>query len=859
MSVTFTLNGEPVTLDPEGPTSALEALRDGLGIRSPKDGCSPQGACGCCTVLIDGKPAMTCLRDVTKLDGKTVTTLEGVDPAKRRILSQAFTETGGLQCGFCTPGIASAVALLDKDPEPSAKRVKAALGQHLCRCTGYQAIVDAIQTAGRRWNQEPASTPETPDDRYQGRELTMGARAYVNDMVVEGMLHGALRLTDHPRARVLGIDLSGAMAVPGVRAILTHEDLPASTTIGLIRADWPVYIGLGELTHCVGSCLASIAADSRGAAREAAARIQVEYELLAPLTDPEDALKPGAPRVHEDSPNHVDTCVVARGDVDAALASSAHVLEETFWTQRVEHAFLEPEASLAVPTQAGLEVFTQGQGVHEDRKQIAAVLGWEPERVVVTLIPNGGGFGGKEDLTVQHHAALLAWKTGAAVKVTLSRDESMRLHPKRHPMKLEYTLGADAEGHLTAVRARIVGDTGGYLSVGDKVMERAAGHSCGPYKVPAVDVRALTVYTNNPTCGAFRGFGANQASFAIEGLMDRLAERVGVDGYDIRERNLLAEGDPFATGQLMDSGVGIRQTLEAVREVYKDHPRAGIACGIKNTGIGNGMADTGRVLIRAVAADRIEVFTGFTEMGQGLFTVLRGIVCRELGVPPEAVTVVTSTEYAVECGMTTASRATMLCTEACLRACDAARAELGEGGLVPGHEFLGEFSCDFTVKPGGDEPNPVTHVTFGYATQVVLLDAQGHLEKVIAAHDVGRVMNQVACHGQVVGGVHMGLGHALTEDLPATGGHLDSTRLVDLRILRARHTPEIEVLLLEVPDPHTTRGVKGVGEIGLVPTAGAVAGALHAFDGIFRVRLPMKGSAAARAILPRRLREDDHP
>jgi selenium-dependent xanthine dehydrogenase len=859
-SVSFTLNGQPVILEIQGPVTALAALRDRLGVTTAKDGCSPQGACGCCTVLVDGRPAMSCLRDVRKLDGRSVITIEGLEADKAATLAQAFVETGALQCGYCTPGIVlSAAALLDKDPAPSEARVEAALGPHLCRCTGYKGIVRGVLVAGQRWGEPRPSPALRPGDRYQGRELALGARAFVNDMSRPGMLHGALRLTDHPRARVVALDLRRALAVPGVRRVLTAAELPAARSVGLIRPDWPVYVGRGDLTHCVGSCLASVVADTREAARLAAERIEVTYEVLEPLTDPEEALAEGAPRVHADSPNHVDTCVVARGDVDAALAASAHVLEETFWTQRVEHAFLEPESSLAVPGDDGtMEVFTQGQGVHEDRRQIAAVLGWDPRQVRVTLVPNGGGFGGKEDLTVQHHAALLAQATGSPVKLTLSRDESMRLHPKRHPMRLDYTVGADAQGHLTAVRARIVGDTGGYLSVGGKVLERAAGHSCGPYRVPSVDVRALTVYTNNPSCGAFRGFGANQASFAMEGMMDRLAVRVGVDGYDIRERNLLALGEPFATGQRMDSGVGIRQTLEAVRETFKAHPRAGIACGIKNTGIGNGMADTGRVLIRVLGPRRLSVYTGFTEMGQGLFTVLRGLICRELGVEPEGVEVTTSTEYAVECGMTTASRATMLCTEAALRACEALKQAGGGLSELVGQEFLGEFTCDFTVKPGGGEANPVTHVTFGYATQVVLLDEQGRLEKVVAAHDVGRVMNPVTCRGQIEGGVHMGLGHALTEDLPSTGGLLDSTKLNDLRILRAKDTPEIEVILVEVPDPHTREGVKGVGEIGLVPTSGAVAGALLAFDGIHRVRLPMKGSAAARAILPRRLREDDH-
>ena len=861
-SIRFALDGRSVQAEVEPEMTALEVLRDRFGITTVKDGCSPQAACGCCTAIVNGRAVMTCVKKAELLDGAEVTTLAGLEESKRNTLARAFTEVGGLQCGFCTPGIAiRAATLLDKQPDASREAIRGALGSHLCRCTGYQRVVDAIEVAGRRWQQpdEPALF-DLALQRYAGGELTLGERAFVDDLEAEGLLHGALRLTDHPRARVVAVDVAPAMAIPGVVAVLTAEDLPAARRIGHIRADWDVYVGVGGVTQCVGSALASVVAETRAAARAGAAAIAVDYEVLEPVTDPEAALQDGAPQVHPDFPNLVEVCRIDRGDVDAALAKSTHVLSEVFQSQRVEHAFVEPESCVVVPKGEGIQVFTQGQGVHEDQRQIAEALGWERERVEVTLVPSGGGFGGKEDLSVQHHAALLAVRAGRPVKLTLSRDESMRLHPKRHPLTMQYTVGCDPEGRLTAVKARLVGDTGGYLSVGTKVLERAAGHSCGPYRVPSVQVEALTVYTNNPTCGAFRGFGVNQTAFAIDGMLDRLAELVGLDGYAIRERNILEEGEAFATGQLMDSGIGIRQCLEAVREAYYGAEYAGIGCGIKNTGIGNGMADTGRVLLRVEGPERLAVYTGFTEMGQGLFTVLRGVVSERTGVPAEFISVETSTQYAVLCGMTTASRATMLTVEAARRACLGMSEALEGSGMAElvGQEFAGEFVCDFTVAPGGDEPNPVTHVAFGYAAQVVVLREDGTLAKVVAAHDVGRVMNRVACEGQIEGGVHMGLGFALTEDLPSEGGYLVSTRLADLGLIKAKHTPEIEVVLIEVPDPHTEYGVKGVGEIGLVPTAPAVAGALWKFDGIRRRVLPMRGSAAARVMLPRRLREEDH-
>jgi xanthine dehydrogenase molybdenum-binding subunit len=606
--------------------------------------------------------------------------------------------------------------------------------------------------------------------------------------------------------------------------------------------------------------LALVVADTCFHAQQAAEKVVVDYEVLQPVTDPAAALRPEAPKVHE-SGNLLEVCSFTRGDVDAALASSQHLIEQTFTTQRIEHAYLEPEASLAVPQDGHLKIYTQGQGVHDDQQQIAAVLGVELDTVEVELVSNGGAFGGKEDLSVQAHTALAAYLLGRPVSTVLTREQSLRMHPKRHPITLRYTVGADAEGKLQAVRARIIGDTGAYASVGMKVLERAAGHSCGPYRVPNVDIEAKTVYTNNPPCGAMRGFGANQAAFAIEGIMDLLAEKVGVDGYDIRERNILGPGDRFATGQLMTASCGIRQTLEAVKDIYQKAKYAGIACGIKNTGIGNGMDDSGRMLIRVLEGGRLEILTGYTEMGQGLFTILCQVVSEETGLDPERMTVRTVSDLAVLCGMTTASRATALSSAAGQQAARKLAADLGQQQLeaLAGREYHGEHICDFTTKPDAKDENPRTHMTFGYATQVVIVGDDGRLERVVAAHDVGRAINPLQCAGQLEGSVHMGLGYALSEDFPCAGGSPESLLLRDLGILKAKDTPPIDVILVEVPDEFGGYGSKGIGEIGLVPTAGAVAAALHAYDGVRRTRLPMSDAPAAAPSVPKARRRTSTP
>jgi len=855
-TVIFTLNGHQVSTDYEDGQHFLDVLRENLGITTVKDGCSPQGVCGCCTVLLDDRPALACLLDPARVAGREVTTLEGIPEHQRQLLAEAFVQSGAVQCGFCTPGIAMRAAhLLNRGLATDRGRVKNALAGHLCRCTGYHRIVDAIELAGTGAKPIARSIDHGVGDaspRYRGHDQVLGTKDFVADMAVDGMLHGALVLSRHPRARVLSIDTNRAETARGVVRVITADHSPGSRRHGLIVKDWPLLVAVGEETRYIGDVLAVVVADTQYHARLAAAKVVVRYEVLEPVTDPASALDPASPQIH-DAGNLLEVCAFGRGDVEQALANSAHTVEAEFRTQRIEHAFLEPESCLAIPDEGRLTIYSQGQGVHDDQRQIAAILGIDVDRVAVELVTNGGAFGGKEDLSVQGHAALTAWLTQQPVKIVLTREQSLRIHPKRHPITMRYRAGCDAEGRLTAVEARMIGDTGAYASVGAKVLERAAGHSCGPYRVPNVSVEAQTVYTNNPPCGAMRGFGANQAAFAMEGVLDRLAEKAGLDGYDIRERNVLDPGDRFATGQLMNESCGIRHTLEAVREHFKSSPKAGIACGIKNTGIGNGLEDTGRVLIEVDDDGRLDILTGFTEMGQGLHTILRQVVHEETGVDVKHMRVRTVSDPRVECGMTTASRATALCTAAGRRAASKMAKALENSDLsgLRGRSFHGEYIVDFTTPPGADVDEPVTHMAFGYATQVAIIDEDGLIEKIVAAHDVGRVINPQLCAGQIEGGVHMGLGYALSEDFPCTDGVPDSLLLRDLGILKAAETPPIEVILVEVPDGVGGYGSKGVGEIGLVPTAGAVAEALYKHDGIRRTTLPMSDAQAARASVPK--------
>jgi xanthine dehydrogenase molybdenum-binding subunit len=840
----FVLNGRLWAVDTRPGESLLEVLRTRCGIMSTKDGCQPQGQCGCCVALVDGLPKTTCAVPAASIEGKEVTTLEGLSQDERRLIADCFVATAGLQCGFCIPGIAMrAKAFLERSPSPDREQIARALSGHLCRCTGYAKILDAIELLPRARRGEVEVQSRTAEGvgcslgRYAGRELTLGDRPYVDDLDAPGMLHGAVALSRYARARVVRIDTTAASAVPGVELVVTAADVPGKRWYGLLYDDWPGFVAEGEQVRCVGDMLAAVAAVDEETARRAAALVEVEYEPLEPVLDPFAAMADGAPQVNPRHGNVLSETRVTRGNVERALSESAQVVTGTWTTQRVEHLFLEPESAV-VETRANgsLKLYTQGQGIFHDRRQVAGFLGIPEDALDVELVPNGGAFGGKEDISIQAQAALLAQQTGRTVKLTLSREESIRIHPKRHPMTMEYAVGCDDDGRLTAVKARIIGDTGAYASVGSKVLERAAGHGCGPYRAGNVDIVARAVMTNNPPSGAMRGFGANQVHFAIEGALDQLAEKVGIDRWEIRWRNALEVGDTFGTGQVLEKSVGLKETLQAVRSAYDSARRqgeaVGIACGVKNSGIGNGAQEC-------------------TEMGQGLLTILIQCAVEVTHLPASIFRPKVNSTFDLGCGQTTGSRATLLGGRAVVEAAEKLAVDLAAGrtlGDLAGTVYAGDILIDDTTAPGAAVDKIKTHTTFGFATQVVILDENGAVEKVVAAHDVGRAINPALCEGQVEGSIHMGLGYALTEELPCPDGMPATFQLRELGVIRAREMPEVEVVLIEDHEPEGPFGAKGVGEIGLVPTAAAVAGALAAYDGVRRFSLPMKDSPAARAM-----------
>lgn len=846
--INLIINGNSVNYTGDENQTLLSFLRNELHLTAAKDGCSQEGVCGACTVYIDGKPRLACQTKMSKLNNANIITLEGLDKYRKEVLAKSFVKNGAVQCGFCTPGLMiRADYFLQNHKIPTYEEVQNAIKAHICRCTGYKKIENAILEAAAYLNNGTIPVFEKmtgklgePLPKYGALEAAMGEKKYVADYFVENMAFGALKFSEFPRAIVKKIDTQKAEILEGVIRIFTAKDIPGQQIIGLIRNDWHLMIGEGQTTHYIGDVIAGVVAKTEEIARKAIELINVEYEQLQAVTDIFEALKDEI-KVHSDKSNLVDTGKFLRGNIEDTFEQADYIIENRYETQRIEHAFMEVESCLAIPEQdGGIHVLSETQGVYEDQRQISQILGIEKEKIRVTLVPNGGGFGGKEDLSVQGHTALFAFLTKQPVKITLTRQESIRLHPKRHPVILDYKIAANKEGKLLAVKLEAYGDTGAYLSVGNKVLERVAGHATGGYYVPNVEVKAYTIYTNNIPCGAMRGFGANQANFGLEVAIDELCEKAGFDRWQFRFDNALDEGLQTSTGQKVFN-VGIKACLLKLKDTFYSNKYTGIATGIKNSGVGNGMLDASDAIIEVISEKRIIIKHGWTEMGQGVNTVAIQMLCQSTGLPPEIIDVEIDTQSRIPTGMTTSSRATALLGNAIIDASKKLKEDIEKYGFsaLAGKSYKGTFICDWTTKPGADVKEPITHYSYGYAAQLVVVNDEGKVETIYAAHDAGKIVNIQLYEGQVEGAVHMGLGYALKEDLPMKDGYLVSNKMKDLGILRSTETPKIVVIPVEVPDSVGAYGAKGLGEIGLVPTAPAVANAIYQFDKIRRRKLPL--------------------
>ena len=851
---TFCVNGQTVTVEQN--QRLIYYLRDILRLTSVKNGCA-EGACGTCMVLLDGRPVKACVQQTDRLEGRSIVTVEGLSPRERDVYAHAFASAGAVQCGFCIPGmVVSAKGLLDANPNPTRPQVKEAIKNNICRCTGYKKIEDAILLAAKLLREnapvprgEIAGAVGDALPRVDAPGKTLGTAAYADDVYLDGMLYASAVRSAYPRARVRSIDTKDAAAAPGVVAVFTAKDVPGDKLIGHLVKDYPVMVGIGETTHFLGDAIALVVAEDRESLALGKSLVRIDYEELPPILSPREAMADGACAVHDGRSNLLFEQRVQRGNAGEAIRRSKYVVTNRYSVPFTEHAFLEPECALAYPEDDGLRILSGDQGIYQTRHECADMLGLPHEKVRVSAMMVGGGFGGKEDMSVQHHAALAAYLLKRPVKVALSRQESILVHPKRHPMEMVFTTACDEHGYLTGMTAELIADTGAYASLGGPVLQRACTHAAGPYNYQNVDILGRAYYTNNPPAGAFRGFGVTQSCFATECNLNQLAELVGITPFEMRYINAIRPGQVLPNGQIADESTALVETLDAVRPIMERNPDAGIACAMKNSGLGVGVPDIGRCRIE-VQDGRACLHSSAACIGQGMGTVQVQYVHEITGLPLEQIIYCTpDTALAPDSGNTTASRQTLFTGEATVRAAKALKEALdaADGRLeaLNGKRFYGEYE-GVTDQIGSDCAFPVSHIAYGYATHVVELDGEGRVARVTAAHDVGQAVNPLALEGQIEGGVVMSLGYALTEDFPLDNGK-PTRRFGTLGLFKANQTPEVVAVTVgKAKKDRLACGAKGVGEICSIPTAPAVQLAYYNRDQKFRTSLPLEHTAYSR-------------
>jgi xanthine dehydrogenase molybdenum-binding subunit len=915
----FRVNGRRVEVESDPGEMLSDVLRYRLGLTGTKVGCE-EAECGACTVLVDGEPIVSCIYPAARVEDREVLTIEGLaQDGVLHPLQEAFVETGAVQCGFCIPGqIMTSYALLQKDADPDEDAIRAALKDTLCRCAGYPTIVQAVELAAGHMKDKSATfTPpatSTKDTTVVGSNLprqdsvakVTGEARYADDFTFPGMLIGKVYRAGIPHAILKRLTVERAREVPGVVVVLTAEDIPGENLHGIVYRDWPVLVGIGERVRYVGDAIAIVAADNESAAEEALGLIEADFQELAVIADPVSAHQSQDIQLHPKG-NLLKHIKVHKGDPQHGLKAAELMIEGIYHTSATDHAFMEPECSIAVPLDDDrIEIYVGSQIPYADREQVALALGVAQEQVRIRGALIGGGFGGKEDIAGQIHAALLAQASGKPVKVLFDRQESLVVHPKRHATQIQVRFGALKDGTLVSAETELYGDTGAYASLGDKVMTRATTHSAGPYNIEHVRADCYAMYTNNPPAGAFRGFGVTQSCFAVESGIDDLAKELGMDPFTIRRKNALQVGHITNTGQVLKESVGLMECLDRVeaqiqkrvgnRDPFEamipegqPHLRCawGIAAAYKNTGLGGGAPDKASAEVELYTDGSLEVRSASADMGQGLVTVLQLIAAEEMGLPVDRVRVLLSdTDLTPDGGPTTASRQTFVTGNAAKHATmvlrEAVRSSLSERldvppGEITFHEGLAQVNGQSIplgdaaswMKAEGVEPKalyeywaPETqplgtggdmHFAYSFAVQaaeveVDLETGEVRVLEVIAANDVGKAINPLGLQGQVEGGVVMGIGNALTEEFITEEGMVFTDRLARYRMPSIVQTPLITSIVVEHPAAEGPYGAKGVGEISSIPTSPAITNAVKHACGVRIRRLPVDQDRLARAI-----------
>ena len=855
----FFVNGCQVSTSKK--QSLLRFLRDEMHLTSVKDGCS-QGACGACTVLIDGETCKACVLQTDRLEGRSIITVDGLSKWESEVYTYAYGEAGAVQCGFCIPGmIMCTKGLLDRNPDPTEEEIKYALRNNYCRCTGYVKIIAAVKLAAKimRAGKIPAAGADdwllgSRVHRLDVEEKVLGYGKYPDDYYLDGMCYGTALRSKYPRARVLSIDTTAAKALPGVIDVFTAADIPGENKIGHLKHDQYTMIPVGGLTHYLGDAIALVAAEDMETAEKAKKLIKVEYKVLPAVHNIQEAAAEGAPLVFDEETTNVQAYKhVSRGNAEEAISKAAHVISHHFETPWTEHAFLEPECAVAyIDDDGDVMIISTDQSAYCTFHESSLMLGTDKVKCQNALV--GGGFGGKEDMTVQHLAALITYLTRRPVKVRLTRAESLLIHPKRHHFEMDFTMGCDEEGHIMGVKAKVASDTGAFASLGGPVLERACTHAAGPYAYENFEIEGRAYYTNNPPAGAFRGFGVTQTCFATETLLNMMADEIGITPWEIRYRNAIRPGGVLPNGQIVDESTGLVETLEAVKEEYEAALDAGkpvgIACAMKNAGVGVGIPDWGRVKLIVEEDAKLHIYSGASCIGQGLGTVLVQMTVTNTDLTRDDIVYERSNTWiAPDSGTTSGSRQTMITGEACRRACEKLMEAKGSDKSLKdliGQEFYGDYLAK-TDPLGADVPNPVSHVAYGYATQVCILNEKtGKIDRMIAAHDVGKAVNPLSCEGQIEGGVVMSIGYAVREKYPIDENCKPIEKYGSIGLIRAHEIPKIDAIVIDKPGLNVACGAIGIGEITSIPTAPAITDAYYRYDGSRRYVLPIDNTPYER-------------
>jgi selenium-dependent xanthine dehydrogenase len=904
--IQFTVNNAHVQVDITPDIMLSEVLRDMLHLTGVKIGCGV-GECGACTVIMDGNPVASCITPAMKADGAEIITIEGVSPeppAELDIIQKAFLVSGAVQCGFCTPGmVLAAKALLSKNPDPDEATIRKEFNGHLCRCTGYDTIIKAVQMAAKaiRSNSD-IMLPDVESHavvgqsiiRRDGIDKVKGAFQYGADFYPEDALFAVPVFSQHPYAIVRSVDTSKAENVPGFITTINATDIPGKNLQGVIIPDQLVIVPVGEKVLCISDVITIVVCTNEKSARTAAKLVEIEYEGLNGVFSPEEALKPDAPILHDprpgDSPSNIMYGThVEHGDVNNAFAHSDLILKREYHTPFAEHAYLEPEAGYAEwDDEKGVTIHMASQAITFHVHNIASIMGLPAEKIRLIHISPGGAFGARSDMSLQPYLALATYKTKKPVRMVLTRQESLRMHTKRHPMHHKVSMGCNRDGKFTALECEILADTGAYSSEGIPVLDQATLFATGPYEIPNILINGLSVYTNNIPCGAMRGFGIPQSAFAVECLIDELADQLNISPFEIRRINGLKIGSKTATGQVLQSSVPFIQTVTAAESAFEKAEQKlpaplpgrkrgiGVASSYKNVGIGLGMPEPTGVIIDLLPSGKIFIRFGGAELGQGSDTTIAQIAADTLHAPYKMIEVYScDTGNTPDGGVTSASRTTFMSGNAVAEAatiffdllqqemgctenlsenvlCSLAKKLQAEGRKISlSHTY--QPPKTFPLSAQGESSN-INFVTFSYATQVAIVDVdptsgEVEVQKMIAVHDVGRTINPMGAKGQIEGSCVMGMGYALSEELILDKGYLATDTLAKVGIPTINHVPSFEVILIEDPEPSGPFGAKGIAEAAVIPSAPAIINAIHNAVNTRIYRLPATPDRVAGAIV----------